>query len=96
MEVMAQSRCRFVGLVCMTAPCGFLLLLVPLLESQLKCLVNCSSEVALVVMTSRLHHETRTTVLLVTNLHYHWRFGDIRWMLDVTKSSKAVDFEASW
>lgn len=93
---MAQSRCRFVDLVCTTAPCGFLLLLVPLLESQLMCLVNCSSAVALVVMTARLHLEARTSVLLVTDLHYRWRFGGIRWMLDVTKSSEAVDFEASW
>lgn len=93
---MALSHYKFVDLVCTTGPCGFLLLLVPLLESQLMCLVNCSSEVALVVMTARLHLEARTTVPLVTDLHYHWRFGGIRWMLDVTKSLKAVDFEASW
>lgn len=84
MEVVAHCHYKFVGLVCMTGPCGFLLLLVPLLALQLKYLVNCSSEVSPVVMIGRLHLEAHMIVLLVIGLHYHWPFGGIWWMLDVT------------
>lgn len=68
----------------MTGPCGFLLLLVPLLASQLRCLVNCFSEVDPVVMTLTLPLETRRNVLLVIGLHYRWPFEGTWWMLDVT------------
>lgn len=84
MEAVAHYHYKFVGLICMTDRCGFLLLLVPLLALQLKCLVNCSSEVNPVVMIARLHLEAHMTVLLVTGLHYRWPFGGIWWMLDVT------------